>query len=160
VYSVSVKASTSYKTVEERVRYHNDRAKLHKKRMTFHEKRALEWERLLAQIQDMQRDEQKKADAERGERMEPVRTTRAANRNDFAREVLHRYAKEGVLPADVRRLANQQGISAPTNYPYKLFTLMVKQGKARKDETSGRYYPEQGAESAKKGKKRVFLKED
>jgi hypothetical protein len=130
----------SYKTIEDKVRFHRARAQHHDDRARFHEERAIEWGRILSQIQELQRLEQRKADSKKLDLAKPVRTTDSATRNDFAREVLRKHQKDGVLPREVRRLANQQGFPAPNNYPYKLFTLLVKQGKARKD-AAGRYYP-------------------
>jgi len=130
----------SYNTIKDKVRFHRARAHHHDERARFHEDRAVEWERILSQIQQLQRIEQRKSVPKKTELPQPVRTKSSENRNDFAREVLRTHAKEGVLPGEVRRLANQQGFPAPSNYPYKLFTLLVKQGKAKKD-TVGRYYP-------------------
>ena len=122
----------SYKTLEDKVRFHRKRAQ-------YHLDRAVEWERILSQIQQLQRLEQASAEEELPKLPWPRRKSSLQGRNDFARQLLQS-AKKGITPAEVREQANGQGFSVPTNYPYKLFSILVKRGMARKDE-AGLYYP-------------------
>lgn len=122
----------SYKSIEEKIRFHRSRIEYHKARKA-------EWEKIAAQIQQLQRAEQLSADESIPTIAVPKRTTEARNRSEYARELLRERTKEGIKPAEVRQLANEQGFALPTNYPYKLFTMLVKKGKARRDE-SGTYF--------------------
>jgi hypothetical protein len=123
----------SYKTLEDKVRFHKNRAK-------HHLDRAAEWERILSEIQQLQRLEQISADAEVPKLPRPKRTTQAQGRNELARELLERSAENGIFPAEIRQRANAQGFSTPTNFPYKMLRVLVAQGKARKDDATGRYF--------------------
>jgi hypothetical protein len=150
-----------YKVIEEKIQFHRKRAQYHKER-------ADNWDRVLAQIQALQRQEQalgrvedfklEQPELEQVEkpeaREEADKKTKAAptksnlkkikdgvKRADFARKLLLQHEADGIPPVDVRTAANAAGISTPTNYPYKIFTRMVKSGTARKDEETGRYYP-------------------
>jgi hypothetical protein len=122
----------SYKTLEDKVRFHKQRAQ-------HHLERAAEWERILSEIQQLQRLEQLPADVEAPKTPIPKKTTKAANRNEFAREALRKSGVAGITPAQIRRLANEQGFPTPTNYPYKMIRNLVAQGRARKDKQTGRY---------------------
>jgi len=124
----------SYKTLQ-------DKARFHRKRAQYHLDRAAEWERILSEIQQLQRLEQVSADAELPKLPRPKKTTQSQGRNDFARELLDQAAETGITPAEIRQRANEQGFPTPNNFPYKLLTIMVNKGKARKDNVSGRYYP-------------------
>ena len=168
-------SASPYKVIEEKIRFHRKRAQYHKER-------ANNWDRVLAQIQALQRQEQPlgrvddfdlaqpeprpslgateeeagaKAKARADARAkgkakarareiegadEAARTKLAEGRAQLAREVLRLHAEDGVLPVDIRTLANKAGISTPSNYPYKLLTRMVAKKSARRDR-SGRYYP-------------------
>jgi hypothetical protein len=123
----------SYKTLEDKVRFHRKRAQ-------HHLDRAAEWERILAEIQQLQRLEQIPADVEVPKAAVPKRTTKAANRNEFARELLRRSGTAGITPAQIRKVANEQGFPTPTNYPYKMIRNLVAQGRARKDKQTGTYF--------------------
>jgi hypothetical protein len=124
-------ARHSYKTLEDKVRFHNKRAK-------YHLERAAEWERILADVQRLQRLEQAPI-AEVPKLIRSRQTALGRSRNDLAREILAEFSKTGITPAEVRERANEHGFSIPTNYPYKLFRVMRTAGKLRKDE-EGRYY--------------------
>jgi hypothetical protein len=114
----------------------------HRKRGEYHFRRADEWEVILAQIQALQRQEQPSGKTDEFALAIPKpKKERPANRNLFARELLQQSAQDGILPVDIRRLANEVGFSCPTNYPYKLLSTLVDQGKAYKDEASGKYFP-------------------
>src|SRR5437763_1006224 len=105
------------------------------------EKLATAWDAILSQVQVLQRGEQPEGQVIEfvpPQAKRPAR--RSANRFEFAREVMRQHRSDGVLPVDIRKLANDSGISCPTNYPYKLLTRMVNAGKARKDEATGRYF--------------------
>lgn len=131
----------SYQTLEEKVRFH-------KKRAQYHLDRAAEWERILSEIQRLQRLEQLPADAE----VPKLATTKKANpagsgnehnrhnRFQFARDSLIQAGEKGRTPAEIRVLANEAHFSCPSNFPYKLLTKLVAQGKARKDKETGRYF--------------------
>jgi len=69
----------------------------------------------------------------------PTRTAQTANRNEFARILLQRSGKAGITPAQIRQLANEQGFPTPNNYPYKMLRNLLAQGRAKKDEDTGRY---------------------
>jgi len=166
-------SNSPYKVIEGKVRFHRKRAE-------FHRQRAAEWDRVLAQIQALQREEQPRGrqqgadvltdDDELGDginatdadlelaRAKAAASARAAaevegrfrrqgkrkvklDRARFARELLEEHAKDGILPVEIRRRANEAGFSTPTNYPYKILTHMVENRTARKDPSSGRYYP-------------------
>jgi diadenosine tetraphosphatase ApaH/serine/threonine PP2A family protein phosphatase len=76
----------SYKTLEEKVRFHRKRAK-------YHSDRAAEWERILSEIQRLQRLEQLPHDADIPELSPPKKpnspgSSSRTRRNDFARDVL------------------------------------------------------------------------
>ena|SRR5437764_10101701 len=117
-----------------------EKIRLHRKRAEHHQKRADEWETILAQIQALQRQEQPSGKTEQFALSLPKpKEARSPNRFEFARLVLKEHP-EGLLPVQIRQLANAEGFTCPTNYPYKLLTNLVKKGTARKDET-GRYFP-------------------
>ena len=119
-----------------------DKIRFHKKRIQHHQEQAAEWERVLAQVQALQRQEQPSGQVEQFELALPKpKGERAANRNIFAREILKERWKDGILPMEIRQLANAEGFSCPTNYPYKLLGTLIEQGKAWKDDATGRYYP-------------------
>lgn len=122
----------SYKTLEQKIKFHRKRAQ-------FHESRAAEWELILSQVQQLQRLEQLPADEQQSKIAPPKKTTKTGRRNDFARELLQKHVKDGIKPAEVRRQANEQGFICPDNYPYKLFRTMKAQGRLRQDE-EGRYF--------------------
>jgi hypothetical protein len=117
----------------DKIRFHKRRIGYHRDRIQFHQERVTEWETVLAQIQALQRQEQLAPPKPKGERPE--------NRNVFARELLKERWKDGILPVEIRQLANAQGFPCPTNYPYKLLSILIEQGKAWKDDATGRYYP-------------------
>jgi hypothetical protein len=150
-----------YKVIEEKIQFH-------RKRSQYHKERADNWDRVLAQIQALQRQEQALGRVEDFKLEQPeipvekpetgaevakkakdaptkaqLKKQKAAEkRADFARTLLLQHEADGILPVDVRTAANAAGISTPTNYPYKIFTRMVtRSGTARKDEDTGRYYP-------------------
>jgi|SRR5438552_18521815 len=123
----------SYKTLEDKVRFH-------KKRAQYHLNRAAEWERILSEIQQLQRLEQVSADVELPKLPGPKKTTQSQGRNEFARELLEQSAKNGITPAEIRQRANEQGFSTPNNFPYKMLRILVTQGKASKDKATGRYF--------------------
>lgn len=122
----------SYKTLQDKVLFHRKRAQ-------YHLDRAGEWECILSEIQQLQRLEQRSADIELGKVPRPKRTTQTANRNEFARVLLRRSGTAGITPAQIRQLANEQGFSTPDNYPYKMLKTLLTQGRAKKDEETGRY---------------------
>jgi len=155
-------AGSPYKVIEEKIQFHRKRAQYHKER-------ADNWDRVLAQIQALQRQEQPLGRIEdfKLEQPEPEQIGKpeevsspgkktkapptksqikkekdAVRRADFARMLLLQHEADGILPVEVRTAANAAGISTPTNYPYKIFTRMVtRSGTARQDEGTGRYYP-------------------
>jgi hypothetical protein len=136
-----------------------DKIRIHRKRAEYHKQRADEWELVLAQIQALQRQEQPSGKTEQFSLALPKpKEDRDANRFVFARNVLRAHSQDGILPVEIRRLANEQGFSCPTNYPYKLLTNMVKQGTARKDE-AGRYYPVVETVVQPEAKRNVRLKD-
>ena len=112
---------------------------------------------VVAQIQALQRQEQPSGKTEQFSLALPKpKEDRDANRFVFARNVLRAHSQDGILPVEIRRLANEQGFSCPTNYPYKLLTNMVKQGTARKDE-AGRCYSRRRDGGATGGKKKCEI---
>jgi hypothetical protein len=131
--------SHSYKTLQEKATFHRKRAK-------YHLDRAADWERIMSEIQQLQRVEQLPADAEVPKPPPPKKTTAAKNRNDYARELLKEFAASGITPAEVRKRANEQGFSTPDNFPYKMFKNMLKRGKVRKNKETGKYFPIEGVD--------------
>lgn len=126
----------------DKIRFHKRRIARHQERIQFHQERITEWETVLAQVQALQRQEQPSGQVEQFELALPKPPgERAANRNIFARELLKEHWKDGILPVEIRRLANAQGFPCPTNYPYKLLAILIEQGKSWKDDATGRYYP-------------------
>ena len=126
----------------DKIRFHKRRIGYHQDRIQFHQERVTEWETVLAQVQALQRQEQPSGQVEQFELALPKPNgERASNRNIFARELLKERWKDGVLPVEIRQLANAQGFPCPTNYPYKLLGILIEQGKAWKDDATGRYYP-------------------
>jgi hypothetical protein len=118
-----------------------DKIRFHKKRVHHHQEQVAEWERVLAQVQSLQRQEQPSGQVEQFELPLPKpKGERAANRNAFARDLLREHAKHGILPVEIRKLANDAGFPCPTNYPYKLLAILLEQGKVHKHKT-GRYFP-------------------
>ena len=129
--------SHSYKTLEEKARFHRKRAK-------YHLDRAADWERIMAEIQQLQRVEQLPADLELPKAPPPKKTTAAKGRNDYARELLKEFAASGITPAEIRKRANEQGFATPTNFPYKMLRNLLKSGRVRKNK--GRYFPIEGVD--------------
>ena len=125
----------------DKIRFHKSRIQHHQERIQFHEERISEWDTVLAQIQALQRQEQPAGQVDQFALPLPKpKGERAANRNIFARRLLVERWKEGILPVEIRQLANAEGFSCPTNYPYKLLGSLIAQGLAWKDDT-GKYYP-------------------
>jgi hypothetical protein len=120
-----------YKTLEEKIRFHRQRIK-------YHQGRLAEWERIAAEIQQLHRLEQVSAEIDLPG-VHAVKNTSLKARNDFARELLKQAGKTGITPAEIRQRANENGISTPNNFPYKMFRVMKEQGKIEKDEKTGRY---------------------
>jgi len=117
-----------------------DKIKFHRKRAEYHRQRAADWSGVLAQIQALQREEQPEGKSEGFQLVKPkAKRLKRGNKASFARKVL-RSAKDGVLPVEVRKLANEQGYAVPNNYPYKIFKTMIERGEARKDQ-DGKYFP-------------------
>jgi hypothetical protein len=131
--------SHSYKTLQEKATFHRKRAK-------YHLDRAADWERIMSEIQQLQRVEQLPADAEVPKPPPPKKTTAAKNRNDYARELLKEFAASGITPAEVRKRANEQGFATPDNFPYKMFKNMLKTGRVRKNKETGKYFPIEGVD--------------
>jgi hypothetical protein len=131
----------------DKIRFHKKRIQHHQERIQFHEERISEWESVLAQVQALQRQEQPSGQTDQFALALPKpKSERAANKTVFAREILREHAKDGILPVDIRRLANAEGFACATNFPYKLLAILVDQGKARKDPATGRYYPTRNME--------------
>jgi len=129
----------SYKTLEQKSRFHQDRIKDLEKRIEYHKERKAEWDRILSEIQKLNRIEQLVMGSKKGETPQPVKAAEVKGRNEFARQLLEKRGEHGITPGEVRAMANAQGFPVPTNYPYKMFSLMVKRGDARKDK-AGFYY--------------------
>ena len=126
----------------DKIRFHKKRILHHQERIQFHQARITEWETVLAQVQAWQRQEQPSGQVEQFTLALPKpKRERPANRNIFARELLREHAKDGILPVEIRRLANAEGFPVVTNYPYKMLALLVENGKARKDKNTGKYFP-------------------
>ena len=129
--------NSPYRVIEEKIRFH-------RKKADYHKQRASDWAGVLALIQALQREEQPEGKTDDFKLDKPVlplkvRVPSGGNKSLFAREVL-KNSKDGVLPVDVRKLANKEGFVVPNNYPYKIFRSMVARGEARKDQ-AGKYYP-------------------
>jgi hypothetical protein len=125
----------------DKIRFHKSRIHHHQDRIRFHQERADEWETVLAQVQALQRQEQPSGQVDQFALPLPKpKGERVANRNIFARQLLVEHWKDGILPVEIRQLANADGFSCPTNYPYKLLGNLIEQGLAWKDAT-GRYHP-------------------
>jgi hypothetical protein len=111
------------------------------RRLVENQRRLDEWESVLAKVQTLQREEQP-----RGKGAAPVATVpdikgvRLVNKAQFVRDLLKENALLGLTPADIRKIANDAGLSVRTSYPYKTLTKMVDKGEAFRDE-QGRYYP-------------------
>jgi hypothetical protein len=121
-----------YKTLEEKMRFH-------RKRIKYHQDRLAEWERIVAEIQQLHRLEQVSAETDLPQIARAKKNTSLKARNDFARELLMQAGKAGITPAEIRQRANENGISTPNNFPYKMFKVMKERGKIEKDEKTGRY---------------------
>ncbi|MGA9303910.1 MAG: hypothetical protein WBW31_00765 [Candidatus Sulfotelmatobacter sp.] len=134
----------------DKIRFHKSRIQHHEERVQFHQERIDEWESILAQVQSVQRQEQPAGHMDQFMLALPLpKGKRAANRNVFARHLLVDRWKEGILPVEIRRLANAQGFSCPTNYPYKMLRNLIEQGLAWKD-PEGKYHPKKGKWAALK----------
>lgn len=152
-------SSNATKPIIAKIRLYRSRAELCRRKAAENEQLAVEnekiatsWEAVLSQIQSLQRQEQPAgvgSDLSLEElKAEPV--IEAANRFDLARELVIRHREDGILPVDIRRLANARGFPSLSNYPYKTLKDLIKQGKARRDHQTGRYFPV--AKEEKKGK--------
>lgn len=135
----------------EKIRFYRSKAKACRAEAAENEKLAVEnekiaasWETVLSQIQTLQRQAQPAGKRLRWLVKENKKLDRT-NRFALARDALRINPGVGMLPVEIRRLANQRGFSCPSNYPYKLLTKLVKEGKVRKDEETGRYFPIEGA---------------
>jgi hypothetical protein len=128
----------------DKIRFHKSRIQSHQERIRFHQDRINEWETILAQVQVAQRQEQPAGQVDEFtlSSFKP-KGERAANRNSFARKLLVDRWKEGILPVEIRQLANAEGFSCPNNYPYKLLGNLITQGLAWKDD-AGKYHPKKG----------------
>jgi hypothetical protein len=142
--------ASATKPIIAKIRLYRDRVEFYRRKAAESEHLAAEnekivasWEAVLSQIQELQRQEQPAATASAMplEELKAKAEVEAANRFDLARELLIRHREEGILPVDIRRLANARGFSSPSNFPYKLLTNLVKQGRARRDHQTGRYFP-------------------
>jgi hypothetical protein len=134
----------------DKIRFHKSRIQSHEERIRFHQDRIDEWESVLAQVQALQRQEQPSGQADQFTLALPkTKGERVANRNIFARQLLVERWKEGILPVEIRQLANAEGFSCPTNYPYKMLGSLIEQGLAWKDD-AGRYHPKKGKWAALK----------
>lgn len=128
----------------DKIRFHKSRVQHHQDRIRFHQERIDEWMSVLAQVQALQRQEQPAGQVDETTLASPKsKGDRAANRNIFARKLLLEHWNEGLLPVEIRHLANANGFSCPTNYPYKLLGNLIAQGLVWKDD-AGKYHPKKG----------------
>lgn len=111
------------------------------------ERTASAWESILSQAKALQEQEQQPS----GDKVIQMSKTPASVRSrfDYAREVIQQHRTQGVFPSDIRRLATEQGFNCPSSFPYSMLHRMIKNGKLRRDDFTGRYFPIDGLFTAK-----------